>query len=318
MPNIAIAVHGGAGPDSEHIKQNIEGYKKGIEEAIQAGYRILEEGGSALDAVEAAVNYLEDNPLFNAGRGSVLNENAEVEMDASIMNGKDKKCGAVAIVRHVKNPVTLARAVMEKTPHIYLGDMGAMDFARQIHIEMRPDAYFFTEYNYEQFEKTIAEQHRAPAEAADVQLRRKEHGTVGAVALDKDGSLAAATSTGGTDGKKASRIGDSSMIGVGSYADNKTCAVSCTGEGEVLIQHVSAFHISAIMEYKGLELQDACNFLIHHKCKDVEGDMGVIGLDPQGNVGVAFNSERMHRGWRSSTQPLRVFIYPGNDAESHS
>src|SRR3954454_15454866 len=145
MPNIAIAVHGGAGPDSEYIKKNIEGYKKGIEEAVQAGYKVLEEGGSSLDAVEAAVNYLEDNPLFNAGRGAALNENAEVEMDASIMNGKDLKCGAVAIVRHVKNPVTLARAVMEKTPHIYLGDMGAVEFARQIHIEMRPDAYFFTD-----------------------------------------------------------------------------------------------------------------------------------------------------------------------------
>ena len=172
MPNIAIAVHGGAGPDSEYIKKNTEGYKKGIEEAVQTGYRILEEGGSSLDAVEAAVNALENNPLFNAGRGSALNENAEVEMDASIMNGKDKKCGAVAIVRQVKNPVTLARAVMEKTPHIYLGDMGATEFARQLHLEMRPDSYFFTEYNYEQYESAIREQHREPREAADVQLRR--------------------------------------------------------------------------------------------------------------------------------------------------
>jgi len=318
MPTIAIAVHGGAGPDSEQIKQNIEGYKKGIEEAVQAGYRVLEEGGSALDAVEEAVNYLEDNSLFNAGKGSVLNENGEVEMDASIMSGKDKKCGAVAIVHHVKNPVTLARAVMEKTPHIYLGDMGAISFARQIHIEMRPDAYFFTEYNYEQYEKTMQEQHRSPAEAADVELRRKEHGTVGAVALDKDGNVAAATSTGGLDGKKASRIGDSSMIGVGSYADNNTCAISSTGDGEVLIQHVAAFQVSAIMEYKGLELQDACNFLIHRKCKEVKGDMGVIGVDPQGNIGFAFNSERMHRGWRTSSQPLQVSIYPENDAGSPS
>jgi len=318
MSNIAIAIHGGAGPDSEQIKKNIDGYKKGIEEAVSTGYKILEEGGSSLDAVEAAVNALENNPLFNAGRGSALNENAEVEMDASIMNGKDKKCGAVAIVRHVKNPVTLARAVMEKTPHIYLGDMGATEFARQIHIEMRPDAYFFTEYNYEQFESAIHEQHREPREAADVQLRRKEHGTVGAVALDKEENVAAATSTGGLEGKKASRIGDSSMIGVGSYADNKICAVSCTGDGEVLIQHVTAFQLAAIMEYKGLWLQDACNFLIHQKCKDVQGDMGLIAVDPEGNVGFAFNSERMHRGWRSSMQPLQVFIYPHDDAGSPS
>src|SRR4028118_1527898 len=142
MSKIAIAVHGGAGPDSDYINKNKEGYKKGLEEALRTGYKILEEGGSALDAVEAAVNCLEDNPLFNAGRGSALNENAEVEMDASIMNGKDLRCGAVAIVRHVKNPVTLARAVMEKTPHIYLADMGALEFARQLHLEMRPDSYF--------------------------------------------------------------------------------------------------------------------------------------------------------------------------------
>jgi beta-aspartyl-peptidase (threonine type) len=277
---------------------------------VRVGYAILEQGGNALDAVEAAVNYLEDQPLFNAGKGSALNENGEVEMDASIMNGKDKKSGAVAIVRHVKNPVTLARAVMEKTPHIYLGDMGAVDFARQIHIEMRPDSYFVTQYNYEQFEAAIKQQHREPREAADVQLKRKEHGTVGAVAFDKESNLAAATSTGGLEGKKASRIGDSSIIGVGSYADNKVCAVSCTGDGEVLIQHVTAFHIAAIMEYKGLSLQDACDYLIHQKCKNVEGDMGLIALDPQGNIGYAFNSERMHRAWMTSNNDVKVFIYP--------
>jgi beta-aspartyl-peptidase (threonine type) len=310
MANIAIAVHGGAGPDSAYIKKNKEGYTQGLEEAVRTGYKILEEGGSALDAVEAAVKYLEDNPLFNAGRGSVLNENAEVEMEASIMDGKNKSCGAVAIVRHVKNPVTLARAVMEKTPHIYLGDMGALDFARQIGIEMRPDSYFITEYNYGQYEHAAIEAKQEPRDTAIVQLKRKEHGTVGAVALDSAGNLAAATSTGGLENKKASRIGDSSIIGVGTYANNATCAVSCTGDGEYLIQHVTAFQLSAIMEYKGLSLQDACNYLIHEKCNGVEGDMGLIAIDPDGTVGIAFNSERMHRAWMTSSEPLQVHIYP--------
>ncbi|MBD0352896.1 MAG: isoaspartyl peptidase/L-asparaginase [Flavisolibacter sp.] len=309
MNKIAIVVHGGAGPDSDYIKKNIEGYKKGLEEAVNTAYTILEEGGHALDAVEAAVNYLEDNPLFNAGKGSALNENAEVEMDASIMNGQDRKCGAVAIVRHVKNPVTLARAVMEKTKHIYLGDMGALEFARQIHIEMRPDSYFVTEHNYETFEEAAKEEQRDPKEAAETQLRRKEHGTVGAVALDKNGNLAAATSTGGIENKKASRIGDSSIIGIGSYADNKVCAVSTTGDGEVLMEHITAFHIAALIEYKGLSVKDASHFLIHEKCKDVKGDMGVIAIDPQGNVALEFNSERMHRSWRTSDQPVQVAIY---------
>jgi len=158
MSKIAIAVHGGAGPDSAFIKKNTGGYKRGIEDAVRAGYKILEEGGTALDAVEASVICLEDNPLFNAGRGSVLNEAAEVEMEASIMNGENLGCGAVAMVRQVKNPVTLARAVMEKTKHIYLGDAGALAFAVQVGIEMRPDSYFITEYNYEQYEKAAGEE----------------------------------------------------------------------------------------------------------------------------------------------------------------
>jgi beta-aspartyl-peptidase (threonine type) len=309
MNKIAIAIHGGAGPDSEYIKQNEEGYKKGLEEALRAGYKILEEGGSSLDAVEVAVNYLEDHPLFNAGRGSSLNENAEVEMDASIMEGKELKCGAVAIVHHVKNPVTLARAVMEKTKHIYLGDMGATNFAQQIKQEMRPDAYFITEYAYHQYEEAIKQEKRTPMEAAQVQLRRKEHGTVGAVAVDREGNVAAATSTGGTEGKKASRIGDSSMIGIGSYANNKTCAVSATGEGELLIQHITSFHVSALMEYKGLSLKQACHYFIHEKCKDVKGDMGIIAVSPRGDLAHEFNSERMHRGWMSETEPMQVAIY---------
>jgi len=310
MSNIGIVVHGGAGPDSDFIKQNVEEYKKGLEEAVSAGYKVLEDGGSAIDAVEAAVNVLEDNPLFNAGRGSALNEKAEIEMDASIMNGQNGKCGAVSIVKNVKNPVTLARAVMEKTNHIYLGDMGALEFAQKIGLQLRPEAYFITDHAFEQYNEAQKEaEGDGLSDAGQYQVKRKTHGTVGAVALDKEGNLAAATSTGGTENKVPGRIGDSSIIGVGSYANNSTCAVSSTGDGEYLMQHVSAFHISALIEYKGLSLQEAAYHFMHEKLKHVDGDMGIIGIDPQGNIAMEFNSERMHRGWRTSSIPLGTNVY---------
>src|SRR5215217_8468916 len=167
MSKIAIAIHGGAGPDSEFIKNNIEAYKKGLQEAVDAGYRVLEEGGSALDAVEEAVNYLEDNPLFNAGRGSALNEKAEIEMDASIMSGKDLRSGAVSIVKNVKNPVTLARAIMEKTKHIYIGDMGALEFAQKIGLKVMPEAYFITDHALEQYQSAIKEADNTIEQAGD-------------------------------------------------------------------------------------------------------------------------------------------------------
>jgi beta-aspartyl-peptidase (threonine type) len=309
MSKIAIVVHGGAGPDSAFIKKNMNEYKKGLEEAVSAGYKVLEDGGSALDAVEAAVNYLEDNALFNAGRGSALNENAEVEMGSSIMNGENLQAGAVAIVKNVKNPVTLARAVMEKTKHFYLGDMGALEFAKKIGLQLRPEAYFITDHAFEQYTEAMEEEANTIQDAAEHQVKKKTHGTVGAVALDKDGNVAAATSTGGTENKVPGRIADSSIIGIGSYANNKTCAVSSTGDGEYLIQHVMAFHISALMEYKGLSLKEACNHIMHEKLKDVEGDMGIIALDPEGNIALEYNSERMHRAWRTSEGEAGAKMY---------
>jgi beta-aspartyl-peptidase (threonine type) len=300
MSKIAIVVHGGAGPDSEFIQKNSDAYKKGIKEAVDAGYSILEEGGSALDAVEAAVNYLENNPLFNAGRGSALNEKAEVEMEASIMNGKDLKSGAVSMVKLVKNPVTLARAVMEKTSHIYLGDKGALEFAQKVGLKVMPEAYFITDHAFEQYTAAVQEATNTMEEAGDYQAKRKTHGTVGAVALDRDGNIAAATSTGGTENKVPGRIGDSSMIGVGSYANNKTCAISGTGDGEELIRNVVAFHVSSLIQYKGLPLKEACHYLFHNELKDAEGDIGIIAIDPSGTLAMEFNSERMHRGWRTS------------------
>jgi len=309
MNKIAFAIHGGAGPDSERIKQNIKEYKQGLKEALDEAYARLEEGSSAVDAVEAAIKILEDNPLFNAGKGSALTEDANVEMCASIMNGFDLKCGAAAIVKNVRNPIRLARQIMEKTKHIYLGSIGAAEFARQINLPMEPDAYFITEYQFAQYEKTRKKENDNGQQLAMEQLDKK-HGTVGAVALDLKGNLAAGTSTGGTDFCKPGRIADSSMIGAGTYANNDTCAVSTTGEGELHIQHVSAFHISALMEYKGMSLREACRYFIHEKCKHINGDMGLIAVDTKGNLVAEFNTPRMHRAMKSSTQDLIVEVYP--------
>jgi L-asparaginase / beta-aspartyl-peptidase len=309
MNKIAIAIHGGAGPDSTYIKQNIKEYKKGLEAATNEAYTMLEEGSSAVDVVEAAIKALEDNPLFNAGKGSALTENANVEMCASIMNGFDLACGAAAIVKNVRNPIRLARQIMEKTRHIYLGSIGAAEFARQMNLPMEPDAYFITEHQFETYEQTRKKLNDNGQQLAIEQLDKK-HGTVGAVPLDSKGNLAAGTSTGGTDFCKPGRIADSSMIGAGTYANNETCAVSATGEGELHIQYVTGFHISALMEYKGLSLREACRFLIHEKCKHINGDMGLIAVDTKGNLVAEFNTQRMHRALKSSTQELIVEIYP--------
>lgn len=311
MNKIAIAVHGGAGPDAAFIQKNTDAYKKGLEEALHTGYKVLNDGGSALDAVEAAINSLEDNPLFNSGRGSALNENAEIEMDASIMDGKDLNSGAVAIVKNVKNPVTLARAIMEKTKHIYIGDAGALAFAQDIGLKLMPEAYFITDHAFQQYAKSMEKtgDKTGLEEAGRYQAQRKSHGTVGAVALDKAGNIAAATSSGGTENKAAGRIGDSSMVGVGSYANNKTCAFSVTGDGEYLIKNVVAFHLSSIIQYKGLPLKEACHYLIHEELKEEKGDMGVIAIDTKGNITMEFNAERMHRAWKSSDGGQGVEIY---------
>jgi beta-aspartyl-peptidase (threonine type) len=303
MGKTVIVVHGGAGPDSEYIKQNMEGYKKGIEEAINAGYAVLESGKPALDAVEAAVKALENNPLFNAGKGAALNDKAEVEMCASIMNGETLQSGAAAIVRNVKNPVTLARFIMDQTTHIYIGGTPGTELAKANKIELAPDSYFITEHQYELYEQAKQKAAQQP------QKKSHKHGTVGAVALDRDGNLAAATSTGGLEFCTQGRIADSSVIGAGTYASNDACAVSCTGDGEYMIRYVAAYQIAALMEYKGLSVAEACRYLVKEKCKDIDGDMGVIAVDKQGNIGIEFNSERMHRGWKSEGEEIKVCIY---------
>jgi len=307
--NISIVVHGGAGPDSQEIREKAEEYKKGLEAAAAAGYAVLEKSGSAVDAVEAAVRVLEDNPLFNAGRGSAINAKAEVEMCASIMEGKHRKSGAVAIVNNVRNPVSLARAVMEKTKHIYLGSEGALDFAKQIKAPLEPDAYFITEKQYKAYEEKRKEAGEKGTVVAMEQLNARMHGTVGAVALDSKGNIAAATSTGGTEFSKEGRIGDSSMIGVGTYANNTICGVSTTGDGEYLIRNVGAFQLSALVQYAGKGLQEAAHYFIHDLCRNEEGDMGLIAVNPEGNIAMEFNSERMHRAWRTSRGAQGSAIY---------
>ena len=303
MKKISIAVHGGAGEDSEFIQTHQSGYKKGLEDAIDVGYKILEDGGSALDAVEIAVRSLEDNPLFNAGRGSALNNKGEVEMDASIMDGSKHNAGAVSMVRNVKNPVTLARYIMENTSHVFLSGAGALQIAKEENLALEGESYFITEHQVEEFIKDRKQ------DDYNAILKKRIHGTVGAVALDKAGNIAAATSTGGTPNCLDGRIGDSCVIGAGCYAHNSSCAVSGTGDGELLIINVIAYSIAFYMELKKCSIQEACDYVIHQRNKNTEGDIGVIALDASGNLGICFNSERMHRAWKINEEKTSVKIY---------
>lgn len=316
MNKIAIAVHGGAGPDSEFIKRHSSEFKKGIEEALNAGFAILKNNGTSLDAVEAAVRSMEDNPLFNAGRGSALNERGEVEMEASLMNGKDKAAGAVCLLKNVKNPVALARAVLERTTHLYLGGEGALVQAQSAELAMMPDAYFISDHALQEYTEALKDAGHCPEDGHRQPTKRRTDGTVGAVALDKDGNIAAATSTGGMENKMVGRIGDSSVIGSGCYADNKTCAVSSTGDGEVILQNAVAFHVAALIQYKGLGVEEACRYLLREGLKEVKGDIGMIAIDTQGNIALEFNSERMHRGYRLGDK-LYVATYPETERGMH-
>ena len=300
--SVAIAVHGGAGEDSAFIKNNKEAYEAGLKEAILEGYAILQKGGSALDAVTAAVISLENNILFNAGRGSAFNNAGQVEMDASIMNGADLKAGATAMVSNVKNPVVLAREIMTNTNHVFIAGKDADDFAKDRKLLLAEDSYFKTPHQQEEYLKT-------KAESIEAKLKKVIKGTVGAVALDSAGNLASATSTGGTPGSLPGRIGDSCIIGAGCYANNKTCAVSGTGDGEFLITGVIAHSIATVVELKALPLQEACDYVVHQKNKDVQGDIGVISINQKGDVGISFNSERMHRAWIDLSGNLQCEIY---------
>lgn len=290
MNKIAIAVHGGAGEVSDFVRDNKESYEEGLKAALYTGHKILSYGGSALEAVRAAVRSLEDNPLFNAGRGAAWNIDGDITHDASIMDGKNRKAGAAALIHSVKNPIELAYAVMTETNHVLLAGSEAVVFAKQAGLPVKEEAYFKTKHQEEEFLK-------AKAASQECLLKQRNKGTVGAVALDEHGNLAAATSTGGTSGRLPGRVGDSCIIGGGCFADNNSCAVSGTGDGEFLITGVIAHSIAMMVELKQVSLQEACDYIIHEKNKNTKGDMGVISINTQGVIGIAYNSGRMHRAW---------------------
>ena len=308
MNKPGIAIHGGAGTilRSSMTAEKEQQYTTALREALEAGYAILKNGGSSVDAIETAIKSMEDCPLFNAGKGSVYNNAGKHEMDASIMSGKDISAGAVSLIRNVKNPITLARAVMEKSEHVFLCGEGAEIFAREHHLPFEPDTYFDTAFRYEQWQE--AKKTDGSFLDHNVTVTDKKFGTVGAVAIDIHGDLAAGTSTGGMTNKKYGRVGDSPIIGAGTYANNNTCAISCTGHGELFIRSVVAYDISCLMEYKNFTLAEACNEVVMKKLVAINGEGGLIAIDKYGNIELPFNSEGMYRAMKNSETEL-IAIY---------
>ena len=296
--NIVIAVHGGAGTilRSSLTSQKEKEYKDALHEAVNDANVILTDGGSSTDAVTAAVVSLENSHLFNAGKGSVFTSEGLHEMDASIMEGANRNAGAVAGVRRIQNPVLLAKEVMDFSEHVMLLGKGAEEFAKIRGFKSVDDEYFFDQYRYLQWKK-IRGTNKTQLDHTDDSIDNK-YGTVGAVALDMQGHVAAATSTGGLTNKMYGRIGDSGLIGIGNYANDLTCAVSCTGHGEYFIRGVAAYDISCLIEYKGFSLADACEEVIHKRLPKLGGDGGVIAVNKAGEVALTFNSEGMYRGYQ--------------------
>ena len=298
-----LVIHGGAGTI---LKKNMTpekeaAYTAKLNEAMDTGYKILERGGSCLDAVEKVINVMEDSPLFNSGKGAVLDDKGEAELDASIMNGKNLMAGAVAAVRHIKNPISLARMVMEKSPHVMLISDGAEEFAKANGVKLVDNSYFIVKERYEQYLKM--------KEKMQKESNDDKHGTVGCVALDKNGNLAAGTSKGGMMMKKFGRVGDSPIIGAGTYASNNTCAVSGTGWGEYFIRLSVARDISELMAYKNLSLKEAANEVIMKKLPQLGGDGGIIAIDKNGNIAMPFNTAGMYRGYHLSDGKPEIKIY---------
>jgi beta-aspartyl-peptidase (threonine type) len=341
MNKTALAIHGGAGTIVKSLMTDeLESeYRTGLQSALEIGWAILQKGGSSLEAVETTVCELENFPLFNAGRGSVFTHEGKNEMDAAIMDGARLKAGAVGFVKNVKNPVRLARLVMEKTEHILLAGEGANLFARQMNVEFADDAYFYTDFRYQQLLKardegkiqldhtaeepeilnsdvqTQTESQIFNPQSGEVIIKLKSEtenpkpiGTVGAVACDLAGNLAAATSTGGMTNKKFGRVGDTPIIGAGTYADNATCAVSCTGHGEYFMIAQTAFDVAARMKYRNLILTDAANEAIA-RLTEIGGEGGLIAVDSGGNVVLPFNSDGMYRGFITDNGKFTVRIY---------
>ena len=302
----ALAIHGGAGTiRREEMDADREAaYRHGLQLALRRGWEVLHRGGAALDAVEQAVCALEDNPLFNAGRGAVFTHDGRHEMDAAIMSGEDLRAGAVAAVGGIKHPVALARRVMEETEHVLLCASGAEDFARESGCEFAPPEYFFTEFRHEQLLQARREHVVRLDHSPGVKF-----GTVGAVACDAGGHLAAATSTGGMTNKRFGRIGDTPLIGAGTYADNRTCAVSCTGHGEFFIRTLAAYDVACLMKYKNLTLGAACEQVVNTTLREMGGEGGLIAVDRAGNIALPFNSEGMYRAWVTTGSAAQIAIY---------
>ena len=303
----ALAIHGGAGTIARASLSPADElqYRAALEAALTIGYDLLHDGGAALDAVEAAVRSLEDCPLFNAGRGAVFTHDGHHEMDAALMSGHNRLAGAVAGARQVQNPIRAARLVMEKTEHVLLGYPGADELAREHGLPLQPVEYFFTQKRYDQLQDAIASGKMQLDHAADPNWKK---GTVGAVARDQHGHLAAATSTGGMTNKRYSRIGDTPLIGAGTWADAR-CAISCTGNGEYFIRAVAAYDIACLVEYKGLSLEEACRVVVQDKLAPVGGEGGLIAVDAAGHVTLPFNSEGMYRASRREGEEAVVAIY---------
>ena len=291
-----IAIHGGAGVilkgDLSEEREKL--IREKLDEAISHGYEILNASGSSTDAVIETIKILENSPLFNAGKGAVFTNNGTIEHDASIMNGADLNAGASSGTMHVKNPITLANAIMTKSDHVFLSGSGAEEFAKKENLDMVEQDYFFTEFRFNQLKKMKGD---------------SKFGTVGCVAMDKDGNLVAGTSTGGMTNKKWGRIGDSPIIGAGTYANNNTCAVSCTGSGEYFMRSVVAYDVSALIEYDKLSLKDAVSKIIHKKLPSIGGDGGLIAIDNKGNSAMDFNTPGMYRASINKNGEKVIQIY---------
>ncbi|MGC4036561.1 MAG: isoaspartyl peptidase/L-asparaginase [Chitinophagaceae bacterium] len=314
MAKIVLAIHGGAGTIlKEHMTPELEeAYLSGLQAALNAGYTILAGNGSAVEAVTVATKMLEDNILFNAGRGSVFTKKGLQEMDAAIMEGKELKAGAVAGVKNIRNPIELAVAVMQHSDHVFLSGEGANDFALKQGIRLEPDEYFFSQFRYDQWKSMRDSDSYAldhSQQKVEELLKNKKFGTVGAVACDSNGNIAAATSTGGMTNKRYGRIGDSPVIGAGTYANNKTCAISCTGHGEPFIRAIAAYDVSCLMEYKGYSLNEAMDIVVNDKLVKLDGEGGMIGVDVKGNVALLFNSAGMYRAVKDNVGTNAVAIY---------
>ncbi len=310
--SFSIVIHGGAGAITQkNTSADLQqAYTQGLQQALNAAYAILANNGAAIQAVKTAVMALEDNVLFNAGRGAVFTKKGIHELDAAIMNGATLQAGAVAGVRNVRNPVELAEQIMLYSGHVFLSGQGAIDFAMKQGIALAHDDYFFSQYRYDQWIAIRDSEFYQLDHKADTLVGRdKKLGTVGAVACDMHGNIAAATSTGGMTNKKYGRIGDSPIIGCGTYANNQTCAISCTGHGEIFIRAVAAYDVSCLMEYKGYTLQQAMDETVKHKLTNLSGDGGMIGVDAKGNTAWAFNTLGMYRAKRSSNGIYEIAMF---------